>query len=487
MADSQEAPNIENTMENGAEKQQEKENASDLENSMENGADKEGTFEGEQEKDGREGDREKKPFKFGIRSAPDAANFFCQLLADSPLLTLGNIEPLCQRLAMPIRFARDLHNVRKEYKKEQREAAHERKMDAANKLKTNDPSENQVIMNSKGVKVIEIGNTASMKFGKDGRGKINTVEKMYAVERQQNDGSKTTEFLTKNELKKAVKGIKIPQPRLTDAEKGDLKARYNLTEYYGKKLDKKYKSPDTLRPQQPEKDKSKDSGVRPQQAETDKKKDDKTKGEKAKGAASKGEKKKTPRKRASKEQNPELKKLKRQQKRLEKQITEAEKQNPNFDKTPEGKKMYDKLILNDVKQQQVALEDKITKAEKQNPNYDKTKEGKADYKKLIDLDKQASALKQPKKDNKSKGLTLASAPQQIGKKKTTSKAATAKARNIKAKEDTNNRSAQSLQKQTNRLKNAATRTNRTSSKGRTSTRTSSRTPYTAPRSGKDSR
>ena len=84
---------------------------------------------------------------------------------------------------MPIQFARDLHSAHKEYKKELREIAHERQTDATNKFRTNDPSENQVILDKDGVKVTEIGNTGQMKFGKDGRGKINTLEKMYAVER----------------------------------------------------------------------------------------------------------------------------------------------------------------------------------------------------------------------------------------------------------------------------------------------------------------
>ena len=59
-------------------------------------------------------------------------------------------------------------------------------------------------------------------------------------------------------------------------------------------------------------------------------------------------------------------------------LKQPKKENKNKGMTlamaPEGKKLYDKLVLNDVKQQQVRLENKITGAEKQNPNYSNTKE-----------------------------------------------------------------------------------------------------------------
>lgn len=479
MTDAQDTPSVENTIENGAEKAPERENAPDMENTIENGADKEGTFEGELDSEGRSGDKEKKPFYLGIRAAPDAANFFCQLLADSPLLTLGNLEPLFQRLSMPIQFARDLHSARKEYKKELREIAHARQTDAENKFRTNDPSENQVISDKDGVKITEIGNTGQMEFGKDGRGKINTLEKMYAVERTEPDGTKTLVCLTKNELKKEFKDLKIPTPRLTDAEKQTLCDTYSLTERQMKRLNEKYKPPKAQqRPTQNEKAKETETKeVRPKQTEKDQKK----KETKAKDGAERPKKKAR-----SKEKNPELKNLRRQQKRLEKKITEAEKQNPNFDKTPEGKKLYDKLILNDIKQQQVKLEAKITGAEKQNPNYDKTKEGKADYKKLIELDKQATSLKQTKKDNKNKGLTLAAAPKQIGTKRKSSKQATTKARTIKEKEASNNKATKSLESKKNRLLDTATRTTRSASKQKTATKSrTTRTPMRAPAKGRD--
>lgn len=494
MADSQDAPNVEisqnvpeNTISNGAERASGEQNASDLENTIENGADKEGTFEGEPENDGRDGERDKKPFYLRIREADDAANFFCKLLADSPLLTIGNIEPLFQRLSAPVRFARDMYAARKEYKKELREHDHQRRMDAAEKFKNNDPSDNQVISDKDGIKVTEIGNTGTMKFGKDGRGKISTLEKMYAVERTGADGKTTTEFLNKKEVEKQL-GIKVPPVRATDAEKQEYKDRYSLTDRQARRLNKRYKDTDAnLARKRAEKDKAKEE--RPQQAEKNKEPASKNnkKEEKAKDQKSKDEKKKAPKKRASKEQNPEMKKLIREQKRIEKQITEAEKKTPNFDKTPEGKKLYNKLFLNDVKQQQVAVEDKITKAEKQNPNYDKTKEGKADYKKLFDLEKQANTLNRPPKESKSKGLSLQSAPKQISNKKASSKKATSKARNIKTKEDANNRSVKSLQNSASRLKSVAKQTNRSASKQRTSTRTSGRTPFTGGRNANTGR
>ncbi len=478
MTDAQDTPNAENTIENGAEKTPERENAEDMENTIENGAEKEGTFEGELDSEGRSGDKEKKPFNFGIRAAPDVANFFCQLLADSPLLTLGNIEPLFQRLSMPIQFARDLHSAHKEYKKELREIAHERQTDATNKFRTNDPSENQVILDKDGVKVTEIGNTGQMKFGKDGRGKINTLEKMYAVERTEADGTKTTVCLTKKELKKEFKDLKIPTPRLTKAEKETLRDKYSLTDHQMKKLDDKYRAPDDQqRPVQNEKAKTNETKeVRPKQAE----KDQKNKETKAKDKAERPKKKAI-----SKEKNPELRNLRRQQKRLEKKITEGEKQNPDFGKTPEGKKLYDKLVLNDVKQQQVRLENKITGAEKQNPNYSNTKEGKADYKKLIDLDKQATALKQPKKENKNKGMTLAMAPKQIGAKRKSSKQATAKARTRNEKEASNSSTTKSLEAKRNKLFNTAKQIGRSSSKQRSATQSRpTRTPMRAPARGR---
>lgn len=501
MADSQDAPNVENsqnapenTISNGAERAPEEQNASDLENTIENGADKEGTFEGEAENDGRDGERDKKPFYLRIREADDAANFFCKLLADSPLLTIGNIEPLFQRLSAPVRFARDMYAAHKEYKKELREHDHQRRMDAAEKFKNNDPSDNQVIWDKNGIKITEIGNTSSMKIGKDGRGKINTLETMKAVEYTGPDGKKILKIMNDKELKKfskstpGLENFHIPTPRLTDAEKQVNIDRYSLTDRQAKKMDKRYKDTDAnLARKRAEKNKAKEE--RPQQAEKNKEPASKNnkKEEKAKDQKGKDEKKKAPKKRASKEQNPEMKKLIREQKRIEKQITEAEKKTPNFDKTPEGKKLYNKLFLNDVKQQQVAVEDKITKAEKQNPNYDKTKEGKADYKKLFDLEKQANALNRPPKESKSKGLSLQSAPKQISNKKASSKKATSKARNIKTKEDANNRSVKSLQNSASRLKSVAKQTNRSASKQRTSTRTSGRTPFTGGRNANTGR
>lgn len=476
MTDAQDTPNAENTIENGAEKTPERENAEDMENTIENGAEKEGTFEGELDSEGRIGDKEKKPFNFGIRAAPDVANFFCQLLADSPLLTLGNIEPLFQRLSMPIQFARDLHDARKEYKKELREIEQERKTDAANKFRTNDPSENQVILDKDGVKVIEIGNTGQMKIGKDGRGKIDTLEKMFFVERTRADGTKTGTFMTKKETEKDLH-IKIPAPRVSQKEKETFRDKYSLTDYLLKKMNK-YLPPDAQqRPAQDEKAKTNDiKEVRPKQAEKDQKnKETKTR-----------DKAERPKKKAiSKEKNPELRNLRRQQKRLEKKITEGEKQNPDFGKTPEGKKLYDKLALNDVKQQQVRLENKITNAEKQNPNYSKTKEGKADYKKLIDLDKQASTLRQPKKGNKNKGMTLETAPKQIGAKRKSSKQATTKAKTIKEKEASNSRTTKSLEAKRNKLLNKAKQIGRSSSKQRSATQSRpTRTPMRAPARGR---
>ena len=490
MTDSNDTPERDNTLENGAKETEE--------NSISDGAPKkekeqEGTFEGEAEKEDKEkAPKDLSPFKLPSARADDVANFFCQLLEQSPLYTIGNIKPICQRLALPgiglVKGMKEVYQARKEEAKAALEEANNREAHASKMFSQNNPSENYSFTGPNGEKVTEIANTAFMKIGKDGRGKVGSLEKMLAVETTDDNGNPKIEFCTRAEAEK--KGIKFPsdfQWHLTPKEVEVAAKTHNLTPGQEQKLAKRY-PPHQPQQQQPQQQQQQQQQQQPQPQQQQQPQQRPQPQPQQQQQEPQG-KRKGGRQADPVNKSPEMIAAKKEANNLRKRLNSAKNKDPNFEKTPDGQLLLNKIEANSLNQQRIRTEAKITEGQKTNPAYDKTKSGRAEWASLMKIDEKQAALK-AKADKiekkKNEGATLGSAPKNVAKKRAASEKATKGAKRTKQQEKDLKQQAKDTQKKADAVKGAI----KTSQKGkgknksrdnaRTATPTKQATPRQAP-------
>lgn len=489
MTDSNDTPERDNTLENGAKETEE--------NSISDGAPKkekeqEGTFEGEAEKEDKEkAPKDLSPFKLPSARADDVANFFCQLLEQSPLYTIGNIKPICQRLALPgiglVKGMKEVYQARKEEAKAALEEANNREAHASKMFSQNNPSENYSFTGPNGEKVTEIANTAFMKIGKDGRGKVGSLEKMLAVETTDDNGNPKIEFCTRAEAEK--KGIKFPsdfQWHLTPKEVEVAAKTHNLTPGQEQKLAKRYPphQPQQQQPQQqqqqqqqpqqrpqPQQQQQPQQRPQPQPQQQQQEPQGKRKGGRQADPVNK---------------SPEMIAAKKEANNLRKRLNSAKNKDPNFEKTPDGQLLLNKIEANSLNQQRIRTEAKIAEGQKTNPAYDKTKSGRAEWASLMKIDEKQAALK-AKADKiekkKNEGATLGSAPKNVAKKRAASEKATKGAKRTKQQEKDLKQQAKDTQKKADAVKGAikTSQKGKGKNKSRDNARTATPTKQATPR------
>ena len=479
MTDSNDNPERDNTLENGAKETEE--------NSISDGAPKkekeqEGTFEGEAEKEDKEkAPKDLSPFKLPSARADDVANFFCQLLEQSPLYTIGNIKPICQRLALPgiglVKGMKEVYQARKEEAKAALEEANNREAHASKMFSQNNPSENYSFTGPNGEKVTEIANTAFMKIGKDGRGKVGSLEKMLAVETTDDNGNPKIEFCTRAEAEK--KGIKFPsdfQWHLTPKEVEVAAKTHNLTPGQEQKLAKRYP------PHQPQQQQQQQQQQQPQQQQPQQRPQPQPQQQQQEPQG----KRKGGRQADPVNKSPEMIAAKKEANNLRKRLNSAKNKDPNFEKTPDGQLLLNKIEANSLNQQRIRTEAKIAEGQKTNPAYDKTKSGRAEWASLMKIDEKQAALK-AKADKiekkKNEGATLGSAPKNVAKKRAASEKATKGAKRTKQQEKDLKQQAKDTQKKADAVKVAikTSQKGKGKNKSRDNARTATPTKQATPR------